>query len=486
MKIKNKTHVMLGLIILLGLFLRIFVLFKYGNFWDDEMFNFIYSQKSWPAGLIYWLWETNPPLHMLILKIWFFVFPANELSARLPSVIAGTASIYFIYKLGKEIFDEKAALLAAFYLAIHPYHIFWSATSRIYVFLMLFAILSTRIIYKQFFLGDQSSKTKILGAIINGLLFFSHLSSLFLLAGQFIALSIFKGKASVISWVKYSLVPFALGGLWVALSLYIKRNNHLEKAWFLNLNHNLRESLNPLFNIIVGQFWTIPGMILIILLCALIIYKIYKTKSLNLLFLITLIATPIMLSVALRVWHIKFIIAILPLLILIISYSFSNTFQIVFTILCITTISLLGLNNLWHTLPITDWHKIETYFKSYESNDKFLLVYNHYILKPQISRYLPDNVSKKSKTLITYKNMGWDEIVVQKNYIPLKLSEAERNHWYDENNLDNYSIVALVQNEFPAITQLNDLFNQRGWKLIQNPVKIPIVGIYNLYMYEKN
>ncbi len=485
MKLGNKNHIALGSIIILGLILRLVALFKSGNFWDDEIFNFVYSQKDWPQGLIYWLWETNPPLHMLILKIWFFVFPANELFARLPSVVAGCASIYFIYKLGKELFDEKTALLAAFYLAIHPYNIFWSATARIYVFFMLLAVLSTHIIYKQFFLGDNSRKLKISGTIINGLLIFSHLSSLFFLTGQFFALAIFKGKTAVINWIKYNLIPFVLGAGWIVLSIYIKRNNSMEKSWFLNLNNSLKDTLSPLLNIIVGQLDTVAGLILITLLGVLIIYKIYKTKSVNLLFLMTLIAIPIMLSITLGVWHIKFIIAILPLLILVIAHSLSSTFRTYLAVIIIAGVCLAGLQNLWHTLPITDWSKIESNFKEYEQNDKFVLVYNHFVLKSQVERYLPKAVSQNSKTIILYKNMKWDDMVVQKNYIPTKLSDEEKNKWYEENNLDNYSIVALLQNEFPTVSQLDDLFESKGWKLKQGPTRAQIVGTYNLYIYIK-
>lgn len=486
MKLSNKKHVVLGLIILLGLILRLVALFKYGNFWDDEMFNFIYSQKPWPQGLVYWLWETNPPLHMLILKIWFLIFPVNELFARLPSVLAGCFSIYFIYKLGKEFFDEKTALLAAFYLAIHPYNIFWSATARIYSFLMLLTILSTIIIYKQFFLDNKSRKLKISGAIINGLLIFSHLSSLFFLTGQFFVIAVFKGKTAVINWIKYNAIPFALGAGWILASLYIKKNNNLSRAWFLNLDHNFRNFLSPLLNIIVGQFWIMPGLILIILAGILILYKLYKTKSTNLLFLATLIIIPIMLSIALGVWHIKFIVAVLPLAALIIAGCLPKTLKTNFSTILVAGICLVGLYNLWRTLPLTNWRQTEMLFKNYEKNSKFIFVYNNYILKPQIEKYLDPTLAQNSKMPILYKNMSWDDMMVKKNYISTKLSDEEKNKWYKENELDNYSTVALLQNEFSSMTKLNDLFAGHGWTLKRPPAIAPIAGTYRLYIYEKN
>ena len=485
MKTNNKINILLGSIILLGLILRFTAVLKYGDFWDDEMFNFIYSQKAWPQGLIYWLWETNPPLHMLILKIWFVLFPATEFFARLPGVIAGCLSIFFIFKLGKEIFNEKIGLLAAFYLAIHPYNIFWSASARIYSFLMLFTILSTLILYKQFFREDASKRLKISGAIINGLLVFSHLSAIFVLAGQFFTLALFKGKKAVSNWIKCNLIPFIMGAGWIIMSLYIKKDNNVDKSWFLNLAQSFQDSINPLLNIFAGQFWTLPGLMLLILAAAIILYNIYKTRSIGLLFLAALITVPLVLSAGLGVWHIKFFVTILPLFVLTIAYSLSTIVRDIFSVLLIASICLLGLYNLQNTLPLTSWRQTEALFKNYETNDKFVFVYNNYILKTQVERYLNKDIFRNSKTIILYKNMSWDDMVVKKNYIPLQLSDEEKNAWYNENLMDSYSTVALLQNEFPSMTKLDDLFIQHGWILKQQPVRAPIAGTYKLYIYIK-
>lgn len=53
----------------------------------------------------------------------FKLLGVNILAYRLPQAIVGIVSVYGIYRLGKELFDTKMALLLAFALSINPWHI---------------------------------------------------------------------------------------------------------------------------------------------------------------------------------------------------------------------------------------------------------------------------------------------------------------------------------------------------------------------------
>ena len=92
----SRSKLALVTIILLALALRIFAIIQDGDFWFDAWFSFNYSQKPWLDSFKFWTWETNPPFHMVVLKFWFYIFPKNELFARLPSLIFGVTSIYFL------------------------------------------------------------------------------------------------------------------------------------------------------------------------------------------------------------------------------------------------------------------------------------------------------------------------------------------------------------------------------------------------------
>ncbi|MDO8509535.1 MAG: glycosyltransferase family 39 protein [bacterium] len=482
----------MSIIAILGLatILRFVALTRYGDFWDDEMFNFMYSQKAWPEGLVYWLWETNPPLHLFILKIWLYIFPATEFFTRLPSVITGVVTVWAIYILGKTLFNKNTGLLVAFYLAIHPYHILWSATARIYVFLILLVTLSTYLFYKRFFQNNHQpsiSHTRWLSPFINLLLIFSHLTSLFFFAGQFIVLIGLKGRSVAWQWIEQNLVPFSIGGLWIIASFWIKIGNNLEDSWFLNMGHTLETYINPLLNLFVGQYSLFLGLALLVTITIFIIISFYKEAKQNrnqLLILIILMLIPLLISATFDVWHIKFFLCVLPLFILIISHSLLTIFnkqKLAFS--AILLVCATGLFNLWKTLPLTDWSQIETYLKTKPVQTIF--IYNNYNLKPQIDRYLPD-LATSAIPLVIYENLSWDDMIVKKNYIFKQITTEEKNIWYNNNELSKYSSLVLLQGKYTYISKLDDTLTAQGWELKQGPELATVSGDYYLYWYEKN
>jgi 4-amino-4-deoxy-L-arabinose transferase-like glycosyltransferase len=486
--VSRKSKIILTGILIVSVILRLMAVFKYGNFWDDEMFSFIYSQKPWPEGLKLWFWETNPPLHLLVLKIWFFIFPATEFFARLPSVLAGSAAVYAVYRLGRDMFSEKTAYIAAFFLALHPYHIFWSATSRVYAIYMLLAICSVWFFYRIYFINN-SRRDRRWGAVINLLLIFAHLSSVFLLAGEFIALIVFKGKKAAIDWIKLNIVPGLIGFVWISASLIIKTGNDLGQAWFLNIVHTFKSAINPLVNIIAGQYPIYAGTALVAAAIILLVFttiKKIRAKDINFAVLLLIALIPIVLSFACRVWHIKFFMGVLPLIVLALSESLSIIFKkTTFAFIIIFAVCAFGLYRLWFTLPLTDWGSVAKYY-SENTDDKTAFVYNNYILKSQVDRYLPEGIAQSAVALPLYENMSWDDMVVKKNYLFTLLSENKKDEWYEKNNLDDYGRIVLLQGEYDYMNKLNTVVEEHGWTLRDGPRRVRLNGNYVLYSYENN
>ena len=61
-----------------------------------------------------YMWLTAPSIAL---------FGLNEFAVRLPAALVGTATVWTTYKLGTEFRDRWVGLLAAFFLAISPWHI---------------------------------------------------------------------------------------------------------------------------------------------------------------------------------------------------------------------------------------------------------------------------------------------------------------------------------------------------------------------------
>jgi len=133
----HQEYIILALILVLGAVLRILNLNV--GFFGDELHTI-------RVALCY-------PLSYIISNNWgsffyqvlvHFLLPlgTHELVARIPAVIFGVLGSYALYLLTCRLFGRKEALFAAAYLAVLPFHIYWSQTARGYSAFLLFSLLA--------------------------------------------------------------------------------------------------------------------------------------------------------------------------------------------------------------------------------------------------------------------------------------------------------------------------------------------------------
>lgn len=135
---KNKIY----LTVLLYLILKFFTLSSYETVWWDSavyigMGKYIYSLGD--SGL----WEPSRPLVWPIILGFFWKTGLTTSAARMLEILFGSFAIFLAYLIGKEIFDEKTALLSSLFLAISPTYFFYSGimlTETISTFFSLAAI----------------------------------------------------------------------------------------------------------------------------------------------------------------------------------------------------------------------------------------------------------------------------------------------------------------------------------------------------------
>ncbi|MCC6477441.1 glycosyltransferase family 39 protein [bacterium] len=137
----SRTSAWLPLVLLVGLGLRLYDL-SGESLWLDEIVTGNRVHESLRNILFGWDSETQGPIYYLWVKFWGLAFGTSEFSLRLWSVIFGTLTIAAIYRLGKQLFSNAAALLAALFLAVHPYAIHYSQEARPYALFLLFSVLS--------------------------------------------------------------------------------------------------------------------------------------------------------------------------------------------------------------------------------------------------------------------------------------------------------------------------------------------------------
>ncbi len=468
---RYKKYLPLIIIIAVGVILRYITIIKYGDFWFDEIFSFIYSQKPWGLSLKYWTWETNPPLHMFILKLWFYIFPANEFWARIPSLIFGSLSVYFLYNFSKRIFNPKIALIAGLMLALHPYHILTSATARGYSLFLMLTIISVDYFFKIFVKKQNNKKNAIIFAFVNTLLLFTHLTSCYIFITQLLII-LLNEKTEIKKYLKINILPFLIWLIWAIPAIGNKLNSDVAHgAWFFNIPYNLEVIVKTVQLLIFGPiFWQTSLLFFIILLLSIILILIKQKNNnhadKNFFYLLLFVFLPIIIAACLQIWSIKFIIVALPFITLLSAYSivyFTNKLPPL-TYLSILIALLPGLFSLFFVnLPVNNWGDINKYVgQNINKNKKQIFIYNSFIFKPLIDRYY--NQSLVALPYFQEKETDWDEAIIKRNFIRFKHEDKEVEAWIKNNQLDNYDEILILNNDYVGV-HVPKILEKQGWRL---------------------
>jgi uncharacterized membrane protein len=133
---------MIYLVTLIGLVFRLVLANQ--SFWLDEGASIMAARVPLAQFFEYLKSDFHPPLYYLYLNLWLPVAGNAEWLIRLPDILLGTASVLIIYFIGKTIFDKgsKLPILMALFLALNPFHIYYSQELRMYNFSSFFVLLS--------------------------------------------------------------------------------------------------------------------------------------------------------------------------------------------------------------------------------------------------------------------------------------------------------------------------------------------------------
>lgn len=118
-------------ILLLAAFLR-FYRIDAQSFWNDEGNSARLAERSTDLIIAGAAGDIHPPGYYLLLAAWQSAAGRSEFALRGLSALAGILLVALIYRLGRQYFDEYAALGAAFFAALHPALIYYSQEARMY------------------------------------------------------------------------------------------------------------------------------------------------------------------------------------------------------------------------------------------------------------------------------------------------------------------------------------------------------------------
>jgi 4-amino-4-deoxy-L-arabinose transferase-like glycosyltransferase len=130
----------LAAILLLAVLVRLPGLLA-GLWHDEAMYSRVYFDD--PARRDWLLWkDVHPPAYPLLLWLWSSLFGNHETVLRLPSFLAGLASLVIVWKLARQLFGGRVAVLATTLLALSPPHIWYSVENKANMLALCLSVLA--------------------------------------------------------------------------------------------------------------------------------------------------------------------------------------------------------------------------------------------------------------------------------------------------------------------------------------------------------
>ena len=229
---KFRTFYLLISTIILGFFLRLYNLGKYG-FWLDEVISIYYSRKIWKMIRHFSIDATptfEPPLFGLLLHFWSFL-GESEFILRLLSLSFGVLSIIAIYKVGQLLFNKKVGLISAFILAISPLSIYYSQELRPYSLVTFFVLMSIYNLIKS--LENNRLRSWIGFIIFTVLCMYTHFATVFLLiiVNFFFLYRYFTDKKCKVLLKRWVITQLVIGGLYFLGIMGLLKKAIIWYAW---------------------------------------------------------------------------------------------------------------------------------------------------------------------------------------------------------------------------------------------------------------
>ncbi len=154
---RNPYNALLVTVLAFAFIVRLYFFVKTGQqpLWYDEA-DYMSTAKHWAFEIPYMLNVHRPPLFQLIAAFGFMI-GFGELALKfLLAFVPSVALVYFVYLLGKEMYDEKIGLIAAFLTAISWTLLFWTVRYQPDFISMSFQVLSVFFMWKYW----KSGQTK--------------------------------------------------------------------------------------------------------------------------------------------------------------------------------------------------------------------------------------------------------------------------------------------------------------------------------------
>ncbi len=154
------------------------------SFWFDEAFTpvLVLHASLWATLRDVGRSENTPPLWYVLAWADARVLGTGEIALRLPSALAGIATVPVAWAIGRELDGRRAAIVCAALVAVNPLFVWYSQEARSYALFVLAAALALLCFLRA--LREPTRGRMALFALSGALALLSHYFAVFLLIGM--------------------------------------------------------------------------------------------------------------------------------------------------------------------------------------------------------------------------------------------------------------------------------------------------------------
>jgi len=182
------------------------------SFWYDEAFTPVHVLHAGLGATLHGVvhTENTPPLWYVLIWAWSRIFGTGAVALRFPSALAGVATVWVAWGIGRELTGRRTtAIAAAAFVAVNPLLVWYSQEARAYG---LFVLLSALAMWC-FLRAERSPTVGLLTAfaVAASLALLSHYFAAFLVAPMIVILLVrCGGRRSLLACAVPVLVGLAL------------------------------------------------------------------------------------------------------------------------------------------------------------------------------------------------------------------------------------------------------------------------------------
>jgi 4-amino-4-deoxy-L-arabinose transferase-like glycosyltransferase len=287
----SKYFVFLIIILVLSIVVRLFLLHPT---FSDESFYFNAGKQILKGDTPYKnFFFAHPPLQIYILAFLFKIFGTSLLVGKSLSLITSTLSVFLIYLIIKELYDEKSGFLSAIIFLVTPAFLSFSTMGHGMWETVLFVLLSTYLMIK--------NKLKFAGTIFVVAILFRYLALLYL---PFLLVLLYLRKQKVKTFFLWFFLIFSIS---ILLLIFIFNPYYLEQT----VSYHIFSKISMSASEVQIQYWNIGYFFLFLSLISVIIAHTNKDKVLLLVALTSLITDVMILLVLKLIFYHYFLISLI-------------------------------------------------------------------------------------------------------------------------------------------------------------------------------